>query len=193
MTAVVKEKNVELKLRKAVFFPPWLLLIAMVVISLVNGEAFLAGLNAVTSWILKNFSWLFNSVTVMCVVTVIVVYFSPLGKVRIGGSKAHPKMKFLDLVWITLCTTIAAGILFWACAEPLYHLYAPPASEGVKAGSPGAAIFAMKTMFLEWTWSPYAIYTVAVLVFAFVFYNMKQPYSMGSALVPALGERSKKI
>ena len=114
-----KEKNVELKLRKAVFFPPWLLLIAMVVISLVNGEAFLAGLNAVTSWILKNFSWLFNSVTVMCVVTVIVVYFSPLGKVRIGGSKAHPKMKFLDLVWITLCTTIAAGILFWACAEPL--------------------------------------------------------------------------
>ena len=133
MTAVVKEKNVELKLRKAVFFPPWLLLIAMVVISLVNGEAFLAGLNAVTSWILKNFSWLFNSVTVMCVVTVIVVYFSPLGKVRIGGSKAHPKMKFLDLVWITLCTTIAAGILFWACAEPLYHLYAPPASEGVKA------------------------------------------------------------
>lgn len=192
MTAVVKEKNVELKLRKAVFFPPWLLLIAMVVISLVNGEAFLAGLNAVTSWILKNFSWLFNSVTVMCVVTVIVVYFSPLGKVRIGGSKAHPKMKFLDLVWITLCTTIAAGILFWACAEPLYHLYAPPASEGVKAGSPGAAIFAMKTMFLEWTWSPYAIYTVAVLVFAFVFYNMKQPYSMGSALVPALGERVKK-
>ena len=192
MTAAVKEKNVELKLRKAVFFPPWLLLIAMVVISLVNGEAFLAGLNAVTSWILKNFSWLFNSVTVMCVVTVIVVYFSPLGKVRIGGRKAHPKMKFLDLVWITLCTTIAAGILFWACAEPLYHLYAPPASEGVKAGSPGAAIFAMKTMFLEWTWSPYAIYTVAVLVFAFVFYNMKQPYSMGSALVPALGERVKK-
>ena len=152
MTAAVKEKKIELKLRKAVFFPPWLLLIAMVVVSLVNGDAFLAGLNAVTSWILKNFSWAFNVVTVMCVVTVIVVYFSPLGKVRIGGSKAHPKMKFLDLVWITLCTTIAAGILFWACAEPLYHLYGPPVSEGVKAASPGAAIFAMKTMFLEWTW-----------------------------------------
>ena len=192
MTAAVKEKNVELKLRKAVFFPPWLLLIAMVVVSLVNGDAFLAGLNAVTSWILRNFSWAFNVVTVMCVVTVIVVYFSPLGKVRIGGSKAHPKMKFLDLVWITLCTTIAAGILFWACAEPLYHLYGPPASEGVKAASPGAAIFAMKTMFLEWTWSPYAIYTVATLVFAFVFYNMKEPYSMGSALIPALGNRIKK-
>ena len=55
-----------------------------------------------------------------------------------------------------------------------------------------AAIFAMKTMFLEWTWSPYAIYTVATLVFAFVFYNMKEPYSMGSALIPALGNRIKK-
>lgn len=192
MQEVKNEKTVKLTLRKGVFFPPWLLLVAMVVVSLTNGEAFLAGLNAVTSWILNNFAWAFNATTVACVITVIVVYFSPLGKVRIGGSKTRPMMRYLDLVWITLCTTIAAGILFWACAEPLYHMYAPAVAEGVEAGSPGAALFAMKTMFLEWTWSPYAIYTVATLVFAFAFYNMKQPYSMGSALVPLFGEKVKK-
>lgn len=187
-----KEKNVKLTLRKGVFFPPWLLLVAMVIVSLINADSFLAGLNIVTSWILNNFAWAFNMTTVACVFTVIIVYFSPLGKVRIGGSKARPIMKFLDLVWITLCTTIAAGILFWACAEPLYHMYAPALSEGVEGGSAGATLFAMKTMFLEWTWSPYAIYTVATLIFAFVFYNMNQPYSMGSALVPVFGEKVKR-
>lgn len=192
MESQKNEKKVTLSLRKGVFFPPWLLLVAMVIVSLTNGEVFLKGLNAVTGWILDNFSWAFNFTALACVITVIVVYFSPLGKVRIGGSKAKPMMKFTDLVWITLCTTIAAGILFWACAEPLYHMYAPAASEGVKAGSPGAALFAMKAMFLEWTWSPYAIYTVATLVFAFVFYNMKQPYSMGSALVPVFGDKVKR-
>lgn len=185
-------KAVDLKLRKGVFLPPWLLLMAMVVVSLVNEEAFLTGMNLVQNWILDNFAWALNLTTLGCVITVIIVYVSPFSKVRIGGSKARPKMKYLDLVWITLCTTIAAGILFWACAEPLYHYYGPAAASGAEAGTPDAAVFAMKTMFLEWTWSPYAIYTVATLVFAFVFYNMKQSYSIGSALVPAFGPKVKK-
>ncbi|MDD2980711.1 MAG: BCCT family transporter [Hespellia sp.] len=185
-------KEVNLRVNKVVFLPPWILLICMVVVSLVNGDAFLAGLNMVTGWILDNFAWAFNLVTVGCVVTVIFVYFSPLGKVRIGGRKAHPMMSFGNLVWITLCTTIAAGILFWACAEPMYQMYAPAAAEGVEAGSQGAALFAMKTMFLEWTWSPYAIYTVATIIFAFVFYNMKKSYSIGSAFAPLFGDRVVK-
>lgn len=185
-------KQVNLKVKKMVFLPPWILLVAMVAVSLINGEQFLKGFNAVTGWILGNFAWAFNLTTLACVFTVIVVYFSPLGKVRIGGRKARPMMKFGNLVWITLCTTIAAGILFWGCAEPMYQMYAPAAAEGVEPGSAGAALFAMKTMFLEWTWSPYAIYTVASLIFAFVFYNMKKSYSIGSALIPVFGDKISK-
>ena len=144
-------KTVDLKLRKGVFFPPWILLAAMVVVSLTNGDAFLAGLNAVTSWVLDNFAWAFNLTALGSVITVIVIWFSPLGKVRIGGSKARPMMKYMDLVWITLCTIIAAGILFWACAEPMYHLYTPAVAAGVESGSADAAVFAMETMYLEWT------------------------------------------
>ena len=84
METEVQEKPVKLSLRKGVFFPPWLLLVAMVVVSLTNGEAFMAGLNTVTNWILGNFAWAFNLTTLACVITVIMVYFSPLGKVRIG-------------------------------------------------------------------------------------------------------------
>lgn len=187
-----KEKTVNLSVNKLVFLPPWLVLVGMVIISLVNGEAFLAALNSVTNWILNNFAWLFNGTTLLCFVAIVIVYFSPLAKVRIGGRKARPIMTFSNLVWITLCTTIAAGILFWACAEPMYQMYAPTAAEGVAPGSPGAAVFAMKTMFLEWTWSPYALYTVATLTFAFVFYNMKKSYSIGSALIPLFGNKVEK-
>lgn len=187
-----EKKEVKMKLRKAVFFPPWILLMAMVVVSFVNEDAFLTGMNLVTGWILDNFGWALNLTALGCVITVVIVWFSPLGKVRLGGRKARPMMGFMDLVWITLCTIVAGGILFWACAEPLYHLYEPAASSGATPGSPGAAIFAMKALFLEWTWTPCAIYTVATLIFAFVFYNMNQSFSMGSALVPALGPKVKK-
>jgi choline-glycine betaine transporter len=120
------------------------------------------------------------------------VYFSPLGKVKIGGNKAEPILSYWNLIWVTLCTTIAAGILFWAAAEPMYHLTSPAAMEGAAPGSPEAALFAMKTMFLEWTWSPYSIYTVATILFAFVHYNMREPLSLGLGLVPLFGDRVRK-
>ncbi len=187
-----KDRRAKLPLRKWVFFPPWLLLVSLVGVSLVNEEQFLAGMHLATGFVVDNFAWTFNLVTLACLFAVIVAFFSPFGKVRMGGRKARPIMGFWDLTWITLCTTVASGILFWGCAEPLYHLYEPAASEGVEAGSTGAAMFAMKAMFLEWTFSPYAIYTVATLVFAFVFYNMLQPYSIGSAFVPIFGEKVKR-
>ncbi len=185
-------KTVNLSIKKNVLLPPWILLVVMVVFSLANGELFMASLNQTTSWILDNFAWAFNLTTFICVLVVARVYFSPFANVRIGGRNAKPMMKMGNLVWITLCTTIAAGILFWACAEPIYQMYAPSISDGAEPGSTEAAIFSMKAMYLEWTWSPYAIYTSATIVFAFVFYNMKKPYSIASALIPALGERVNK-
>ncbi len=175
-------------LRHGVFWPPFILLIALVIIGFVNADAFNMLLGTVTTWILTKFAWLFSLNTLFCVLAIVIIYFSPLGKVRIGGSKARPMMGYTNLLWITLCTTIAAGILFWGSAEPLVHLYAPPIPTHAP-GSPEAAIYAMEIMFLEWTWSPYALYTIGSIAFAFAFYNMKKPYSLGSMLYPALGDR----
>src|SRR3546814_9992221 len=79
---------------------------------------------------------------------------------------------------VTLCTTIATGILFWGVAEPLFHLNEPPKMLGLKPGSDAAATFAMSTMFLHWTLTPYAIYTVAALAFAIVYYNRREPFRL---------------
>ena len=91
---------------------------------------------------------------------------------------------------MTLCTTIATGILFWGAAEPLFHLNDPPAMLGLEPGSDAAATFAMSTMFLHWTLTPYAIYTVAGLAFALVYYNRREPFSLSSLFVPLIGQRA---
>ncbi|UQZ89795.1 BCCT transporter [Deltaproteobacteria bacterium Smac51] len=174
------------QIRWGIFLPPWLLVISLLALNLINGEAFLAVVNGATGWILENFSWLFNATTFVCVVLVIIAFFAPFSKVRFGGSKARPIMSQLNFVWIVLCTIMAAGILLWAAAEPMYHLYGPPAH--IEAKSQGAIAWAMQTILLEWTFSPMAIYCVPAILFAFAFYNMKKDYSIGSMLYPALGE-----
>lgn len=177
-----------------IFLPPWLILVAIVVLSFVNYDAFNATLGAIQAWILQNFSWLFNSCTVIAVMILLVTYVSPLRHIRLGGPKAKPMMSYGNFVWISLCTILAAGITLWGCAEPMIHMYNPAAYADATPGSGKAITFAMDIMFLEWSFNPMAIYCLAALTFAFIFFNMKKKYAIGSMVNPAVGDKvNKKI
>ena len=160
---MTKKSNI----RWAVFLIPWLLVIATIILNLVNGETFNALIMSLTSFILGNFDWLFALMAFICVVLVVAAYFSPFGNVRIGGSKAKPILNKTNYIWIVLCTIMAAGILLWACAEPMYHYYAPPGN--ITPKSPEAITFLMKDIFLEWTFTPMCIYGMPAILFAFLF------------------------
>lgn len=177
------------QLNHLVFWPPFLLLLLAVVANILVPESFQAVTKLVNDWILTNVGWFFSLVAFSSVLLCVAVCFSKFGQVRIGGSKAEPLMSYWNWFAITICTTIAVGILLWATAEPLTHYWTPPASKNIPASSPESASFAMSTMYLHWTFTPYAIYCAASLMFAFAYYNMKQPFSLGSPLVPLFGER----
>lgn len=175
------------RIRPLVFWPTFLLLLAALLFSYLDLPAFLGMAAAANKWILSHFAWLFSLASFSLLLTCVWVYCSPIGKLRIGGVDAKPLLNRKRWFAVTLMTTMAVGVLFWTTAEPIYHLYYPPASYHLSAGSAEAASFAMSAMFLHWTFTPYAIYTVPALLFGLVFYNLKQPFSVGSMLRPLLG------
>ncbi|MCK0769797.1 BCCT family transporter [Chromohalobacter canadensis] len=180
-------------LRPLVFWPTFLVLLAAVIASYVNLDAFLATASALNDAILDNFAWLFSLGSLYLLVLAVIVYFSPLGKLRIGGEQATPMLSRLRWFSITLCTTLAVGVLFWTTAEPLYHFMSPPESLGLEAGSGDAMLFAMSTMFLHWSFTPYAIYAVPALIFALAFYNLRLRFSISSMLEPVFGPKVKRF
>lgn len=177
------------KLKHLVFWPPFLLLAGVVIASFVNFKAFSAVMNAAVGWVFLNLGWLFQSGSMILVFVLIYVYFSPLGKIKIGGPDAIPLLSHFQWWAVTLCTGIAVGVLFFGTAEPVYHVSAPPTSLGINPFSPESAIFAMSTAYLHWSFTAYAIYTLPSILFAFVYYNMKNPFSISSTLYPLMGER----
>ncbi|MDV6319830.1 BCCT family transporter [Chromohalobacter sp. HP20-39] len=180
-------------LRPLVFWPTFLVLLAAVIASYVNLDAFLASTSALNDAILDNFSWLFSLGSLYLLALAVIVYFSPLGKLRIGGEQATPMLSRVRWFSITLCTTLAVGVLFWTTAEPLYHFMGPPESLGLEAGSSDAMLFAMSTMFLHWSFTPYAIYAVPALIFALAFYNLRLRFSISSMLEPVFGPKVKRF
>ncbi|MCY6354221.1 BCCT family transporter [Clostridium sp. ZS2-4] len=173
-------------LRPFVFFPAFILLVLTIVLNFVNYDAFLNITTMAKNFMVIDLGWIFSIAGIMSVIVMLFVYFSPLGEVRLGGEDAKPLLKKTSWFAITLCTTIAAGIMFWGTAEPIWHLAYPPESLGIEPMSHEAAKFAMETMYLHWTFVPYAIYAVPTIMFAFAYYNMKRSFSVGSQIAPLI-------
>ncbi|MEQ8748811.1 MAG: BCCT family transporter, partial [Amphiplicatus sp.] len=133
------------------FWTPALVLILALGASLVDFDGFLAAATAANGWILDHFGWLFSVATFAAVVLIAFVFASPLGAARIGGEGAKPILSSWSWFAVTLCTTIAIGILFWGTTEPIFHVTAPPAFTGFGPGSDEARRFALSALFLHWT------------------------------------------
>lgn len=177
------------RMRPLVFWPPFILLILSLAASMLDLERFLDVTGGLNSAILDNVGWLFSLTSLVMVMTCLIVFLSPLGRTRIGGENALPILSPWRWFSITLCTTVAVGIMFWSTAEPLHHLHNPPASLDITANSLDATRFSLSTMFLHWSFTPYAIYTVPAVMFAIAHYNMGKPFSLGSLFTPILGDR----
>jgi glycine betaine transporter len=175
------------RLNPAVFWPPFVLMLGAVVFNLTSPLWFRNIVGVANQWLLIWFGWLYTLTALLCFVLCIWLAFSPLGRVRLGGRDAKPLMSFWNWFSITLCTTIAIGILFWSTAEPLTHFVQPPAVSGAEPQSAEAGQFALAALYLHWTFVPYSIYCTASILFAFAFYNMQLPFSLGSMLVPLTG------
>ena len=185
-------KNSKMGIKTLVFWPSFLLLMLALALNFADQEKFTQLVTGANSWLIANFGWGFSMAGFIALIAVIATYFSPLGKIRLGGPAAKPVISKPNWFAITLCTTLAAGLLFWGTAEPMYHLASPPESLGIKPLSPEAAKFAMETLYLHWTFAPYAFYTLPTIVFAFAYYNMRKPFSIGSQVSPLLGNRDSK-
>lgn len=179
--------------RPIVFYGPVSVLISAVIFSLVNFDGLLKVTTELNDWIIDNFSYVFSWSTFAFVLTCVWVFFSPIGKVTIGGKGAKPLLSRWNWFSITLCTTIAIGILFWATAEPVFHLMAPPNFSGAEPGSQEAATFAVSTLYMHWSFTPYAIYTVPALAFALSYYNFGKSYSLTGPVSVLIGRPVGKL
>lgn len=174
-------------LRHPVFWPAVLLLLAGLIYSVVGGSAAVTHLRSLTTSAVEALALPFAVTAFGSLLICLIVAISPLGGVRLGGPKAERLLQPWNYFSIALCTTVAAGLLFWATAEPLYHFRAPPESLGIAPQSLQAKVFALSTMLQHWTLVPYALYAIPSVLFALTFYNMRQPFSLAACLHPLLG------
>jgi len=189
-----------LDIHNPVFLISGLSIIAFVVLALAlpeQAEAFFGWLRpAVTS----TFDVLFLIAGDIFVILALVLIFTPLGKVRIGGMDATPDYSYSGWFAMLFAAGMGIGLMFFGVSEPISH-YTSSLAEG--AGAPdswaplaGAAgneeealRLGMAAMIFHWGLHPWAIYAIVGLSLALFAYNKGLPLSVRSIFYPIFGER----
>jgi glycine betaine transporter len=183
-------EKLNFKLRWGVIAIPLLIFGFVIIMGFVNKDMFISVLWTYFEWLMVNFGWAIDLGALGFVIFTIGLIFHPLGKVKLGGPNAKPQFDTWNWWAMSLCAGMAMGIVMWPGPEALGHALNPPRGMYLEPGSPQAIIFAMRTVFLHWTFTPYAIYVACGVICAYTIYNLKRPVAVSSALYPLLGERS---
>ncbi len=173
-------------IHRPVFWPSVILITLLIAGTLIAGEAAEETFNSIRIGITDWASWLFVAAVNIFIGFALYFAFSKYGSIRLGGVDAEPD--FSTMAWFAMLFSAGMGIglMFFAVAEPMWHLLYPPHAE---AGSIAAMRDAMGVTFLHWGLHAWGIYAIVALALAFFAFNRNLPLSFRSVFYPILGDR----
>ena len=189
----VGQDNVQvlgLDLHNPVFFISGLLVVLFVMGTIMFPEPAFKLLSGAKAWAIDYFDWLFMVGGNIFVLFCLAMIALPVGRIRLGGSKAKPEFSTLSWFAMLFAAGMGIGLMFWSVAEPVAYYtgwYGTPL--GVEANSEAAKSAAMGATMYHWGFHPWAIYGVVALALAFFSFNQGLPLTIRSAFYPLLGDR----
>lgn len=139
--------------------------------------------HSINNFLNVKFNWLYGLTVNSAFVFLIVIGFSKLGRIRLGGFNSKPDYSTFSWYSMLFSAGIGIGIFFYGVAEPIYHLTLP------KSLMSGSNFDNFKIMYLHWgahAWSLYALVAVGLGYFSF---NKGLPFSFRSLFYPIIGDK----
>ena len=114
------------------------------------------------SWVVSNLGWLLTFVMLGALLFMLVVGYSPTGRIRLGSDDSEPE--FSTRTWISMlfAAGLGIGLIFYGPMEPLIHFQdVPPAYDGhgFEAGERAAAEPAIAHALLHQATLPWVVYS----------------------------------
>ncbi|MDR2174794.1 MAG: BCCT family transporter [Synergistaceae bacterium] len=188
-SALRKEKKL---LRFEVFWPSFVIIGGAALLGIIDNKMLSDLAQGVFSWSLRSFGWLYQLISVVALIFVAVLTFSRFGGIRIGGKDAKPKFSFASWFAMALTGGIATGVITYGVNEPIIYLgnvYGELTQSGITPGSAEAVFFSMGRCFYNWTFFPYAMYSLCGLLAAYLYFNKNAPLTVTATLEPLFGRR----
>ena len=195
--------GVNLDLHGKVFVFSSIVVLFFVIITLALQDQVAPLFSATFSFLTSNMAWFFLLAANIFVLLAIILIFTPLAKVRIGGQDAKPDFSYIGWFSMLFAAGMGIGLMYFGVSEPMDHYQAALggiatengvrtdwAPLGAAEGNEQAAIaLGMAATIFHWGLHPWGIYAIVALALAIFSFNKGLPLTMRSIFYPILGER----
>ncbi|WP_027962209.1 BCCT family transporter [Halomonas halodenitrificans] len=196
--------GINVDLHSTVFMVSSVVILLFVIMTLAMQAQMEPIFDAMFSFLTTKLTWVFLLGANVFVILALVLIFTPMGRVRIGGANAKPDFGYAGWFAMLFAAGMGIGLMFYGVSEPLGHYgtafggismgedglrtdWAPLG--GAEGDQAGAISLGMAATIFHWglhPWGAYAIVGLSLAIFAF---NKGLPLTMRSIFYPILGER----
>jgi len=185
----IGEHNVEvmgLDIHNPVFAVSAILAVLLVVGTLLFQEQATIVFADLRTWATSSFDWFFLIAANIFVLFCLLLAFTRLGRIRLGGEDASPRYGYPGWLAMLFAAGVGIGLMFFGVLEPVTHTLNPPL--GVDPADTGTArAIGMSAAIMHWGLHAWAIYAVVGLSLAFFCFNRGMPLTLRSSFFPLFG------
>ncbi|WP_345239209.1 BCCT family transporter [Pontibacillus salipaludis] len=165
-------------------------LILFLVMSLVNDTLMGEWITSAFDFSVTFFGAFWQLLLLATFVVGVALALSKYGKVKLGKLDT-PEYGLFRWVSMILCTLLAAGGVFWAAGEPLYHYLTTPPLFAEEGMSPAESVVpGLAQSFFHWGFTAWAsLGTVTTIVLMYAHYHKGYPLKPRTMLYPMFGEK----
>ncbi|MBZ0330004.1 BCCT family transporter [Halomonas sp. ANAO-440] len=195
--------GVDIDLHGKVFTVSAIVILFFVIVTLALQEQVAPIFDGAFAFLTGNLAWFFLLAANVFVLLAVILIFTPLGKVRIGGVNATPDFSYAGWFSMLFAAGMGIGLMYFGVSEPMDHFQSAMGGIATENGArtdwaplgaaegneQGAIALGMAATIFHWGLHPWAIYAVVALALAIFSYNKGLPLTMRSVFYPILGER----
>ncbi|EGQ7760533.1 BCCT family transporter [Vibrio alginolyticus] len=192
-----------LDIHNRVFAISGLAIVMFVVITLLFREQVEPFFSDLRAGLLHNLDWFFLASGNIFVIVCVGLIFTPLGRVRIGGTEATPDYSYAGWLAMLFAAGMGIGLVFFGVSEPMSHFSSAIGGVNVENGvrtdwaplggaegdATAASALGMAATIYHWALHPWSIYALLALGLAIFSFNKGLPLTMRSIFYPLFGER----
>ena len=175
------------------FWPSAVIILVFVGLTLMNPKGMEAGIGAVQTAIISNFSWWYALVALFFVFFCIYLGFSRKGSITMGDPDEKPEFDLMSWFALLFAAGMGIGLVFYGMTEPLMHYNSPRPDLSAENPSQGEiSQSALATTFMHWGLQPWAIYAVVGIAVGLAIHRRGRPLAMRWAFEPLIGEKATR-
>jgi len=195
--------GIEIDLHGKVFSISSVVILFFVIITLALQDQVAPVFQGIFDYLTQNLSWVFLLGTNIFLLLSVVLIFTPLARVRIGGAEATPDFSYAGWFSMLFAAGMGIGLMFYGVSEPITHYGTSVDGTTIEGGvrsdwaplgaaegdQKGAQRLAMSASILHYGLHPWAVYAVVALALGLFSFNKGLPLTVRSIFYPILGER----